>query len=128
MGEQTVLDPADSTKQFQAYRTHFTMDFGFHLARPDAALRIANIETAGSTNTFDEDILIKAMNKSFMRGQRMVFYVNDTIYSQMQIRMKDKANVNFQWSNAFGENTLTFMGRPVRLVDKLTNTEDEITT
>ena len=126
MGEQTVLDPADSTKQFQAYRTHFTMDFGFHLARPDAALRIANIETAGSSDTFNEDILIKAINKSFMRGQRMVLYVNDTIYSQMQIRMKDKANVNFTWGNAFGENTLMFMGRPVRLVDKLTNTETAI--
>jgi hypothetical protein len=125
-GEQTVLDPADSTKQFQAYRTHFTMDFGLHVRRPDSLIRIANIETAGSSSTFNEDLLIKALNKAYMRGIRMVLYVNDTIYSQMQIRMKDKANVNFSWSNAFGENTLTFMGRPVRMVDKITNTETAI--
>lgn len=127
MGEQTVLDPADSTKQFQAYRTHFTMDFGLHVVMPDALLRIANIESAGATNIFDEDVLIKALNKAYMRGMGMVIYVNDTIYSQMEIKLKDKANVNFNYSNAFGENTLTFKGRPVRMVDKLTITESAIT-
>jgi hypothetical protein len=126
LGEDTVLDPNDSTKQFQAYRTHFSMDFGLHVRRPDGLLRIANIETSGSSNTFNEDLLIKALNKAWMRGMRMVLYVNSDIYSQMEIRIKDKSNVNFSWSNAFGENTLTFKGRPVRMVDRITSTETAI--
>jgi hypothetical protein len=124
LGEDTTTD--SNSKKFQVLREHFKFHYGLHVRNAKSIIRIANIETAGSSNTFNEDILIKALMKMVNKGRRTTLYCNDTIYSQILIRAKDKANVNLVWSTAFGEDTITFLGRPIRMVDQILNTETAI--
>ncbi|MCK5235579.1 MAG: hypothetical protein KAR06_01225 [Deltaproteobacteria bacterium] len=126
LGQETKV--LSDGSMYEVLREHFSIDVGLVIRNPKCASRVANIETSGSADTFDEDLVIKALFKMKGGGRRAVLYVNDTIYAQMVIRAKDKANVNLFWSNAFGEDTLTFMGRPIRLVDQLVETETALTT
>lgn len=132
LGEVTITDAttlAPNTSQFQGYRDHFQVKCGFVVRDPRCIGRVANIETAGTTNTFDEDDLIKLLN--YMKknaGTRI--YCNQTITTQAEIKLKDKTNVN--WSAEAGLGGLPFMkfrGIPVKMIDEqlLLNTETAIT-
>ncbi len=61
-------------------------------------------------------------------GKGATIYVNATIKTQMEIALVARANVNFSVVNGLGGvPVLTFRGLPVRLVEKITNTESAIT-
>ncbi|MFH2073793.1 MAG: major capsid protein [Pseudomonadota bacterium] len=113
----------------EVYRDHFVIRCGLVIRDPRAIGRYANIESAGATNTFDEDNLIKLIN-NMNTGPGTRIYVNEVILTQMQIRMKDKNNVYFTpGGNALsGEPPLYFAQVPVRQLSQeiLTITEDAI--
>jgi len=113
----------------EVYRDHFVIRCGMVVRDPRAIGRVANIESAGTLNTFDEDKLITLLN-NMNTGAGTRIYVNDTILTQMQIRMKDKNNVYFTpGGNALsGEPPLYFQGVPIRQIAReiLLNTEDAI--
>jgi len=125
LGEVTLFD-SDNNK-FQGYRDHFKIHVGLQVSDPRRSARYGNIETSGSSNIFDEDNLIELLNKMPRRGQGAVLYCNTTIFTQMDIAAKDKSNVNYTWTDAFGRPTMTFRGRPVRLVEQILNTETQVT-
>ena len=136
-GEQTVIETEDLGRQlisddngvYTALVSHFMINWGIVVADDRAVQRIANIESAGSSNIFDEDLLIRAINRLPDPGNlsNTYVYVNRTIKSQMQILLKDKSNVNFYVENGLsGEPVLRFQGIPVVLVDKLVDTETAI--
>jgi hypothetical protein len=92
--------------------------------------RLANIESAGASNTFDEDNLIKLLNNMNI-GDGTRIYCNETILTQMQIRLKDKNNVNYTQDNGDGLSgmpPMRFQGIPIRKIDReiLLNTEAAI--
>lgn len=132
LGEVTLTDTtttAPSNSQYQGYRDHFQVKCGFVVKNAKCIGRVANIETAGATNTFDEDDLIKLLNYMKKNAATRI-YCNQTIMTQAEIKLKDKTNVN--WSAEEGLGGLPFLkfrGIPVRMIDEqiLLNTEAAIT-
>lgn len=127
LGIETVLD--SNSKKFSAYVSKFTWKAGMVVKNPKSIGRIANIESAGAANIFDEDDLITLLNR-MTKSQGLRIYCNETIMTQAQIRLKDKANVN--WSVQQGLSGVPFMafqGIPVRKIDSqiLLNTESTLT-
>jgi len=125
LGEDTVQD--SNSKEYQAYRTHFSVDIGVAVRDERCVQRYANIESSGAANTFDDDVLIRLLRKLPYKGRGAVIYANDVILAQMDIRAKDKSNVNYSSSDAFGVPVTMFRGVPVRRVDAILNTETAVT-
>jgi len=120
-----VLD-ADS-KELEAYVSLFQWRLGLAVKDSRAMKRVANIETSGSTNTFDEDLLIEALNDLPNDRTDAVIYVNRTVKTQMDIAAKDHNNIRYGLEQFGGVPTLFFSGVPVRRVDAIVSTEDAIT-
>lgn len=140
LGEQTVLD-AD-LKPFQAYRTHFQWKCGIAVKDWRYIVRIANIniatlETAGDTTDTSANLMkfmSIALDKLPTNGTvRPVFYCNNRVRAMLRVKVIAKSNVyltaNDMMSPIAGLNRpgLQFMGVPVRRVDEILNTEDQIT-
>lgn len=104
-----------SSGLIEVYRDHFLVRCGFVVRHPRAIGRVANIESAGASNTFNEDHLITLLN-NMETGPGTRIYVNEVVGTQAQIRCKDKNNV--YWTpggNALsGEPFMYFSGVPVR--------------
>ncbi len=119
---------SDST-MLEVYRDYFEVWFGLAVEDPRCIGRIANIETTGTTNIFDENLLIQLLSE-METGPGTRIYANQTIIAQARIRLKDKNNMH--WTQAgqalAGLPILEFDGIPVRQIDKriLLNTEDAI--
>ena len=124
LGKQIAYDT--SYNPFMAYWSNFVANIGIVIRDDRNIQRIVNIEDGGTTNIFDEDLLIKALNHMPARGAGAVIYMNETIMSQMDIRAKDKTNVNWQPGEAFGAPVTLFKGHPVKKVDQLVITETAI--
>lgn len=126
MGQKIVQD--DSSKDFLAYVDHFVWKAGLAVKRAKAIGRIANIESAGTTNIFDEDNLITLLNRMVTNSGTRI-YCNKTIMTQMEIAQKDKNNAHYTLSDnplAPGP-VLMFKGFPVRQVDAIIDTEGTLT-
>lgn len=115
-----------SSNDYVVYRSHFEVNFGLVVRDDRNVQRIANIETSGSSNIFDEDLLIRRLRNMTNGGKGAVIYANQTILSQMDVAAKDKTNVNYYIENVFGVPTTTFRGFPVRQVDAILDTETAI--
>lgn len=129
LGEQTEKDTSTGGLR-QVYRDHYKIQCGMVVRDPRAIIRLANIESAGASNTFNEDDLIALLN-NMNTGPGTRLYVNETILTQMQIRAKDKANVYYTIENGDGLSgfpPIRFQGVPIRKIDReiLVNTEDAI--
>lgn len=124
MGQHTVQD-ADGNN-FEAYRTHFKIYGGLVVRDERCIKRLANIETSGSSNTFDDDKLLELVNAFPHNKKGVVLYCNDTVLTQMDIMAKDKSNVNYSTRNVFGEDLTHFRGIPVRVCDAIVDTESAV--
>ena len=88
--------------------------------------RLANIDTtAGSSFTLNEDKVI-AIRNNFKMNDTIYMYCNETVFTQLQIRAKDKTNVHWTENNPFGKPQLYFLDMPVRRCDAITNVEGQI--
>ncbi len=125
LGEDTIKD-AD-LNEFQAYRDHFQLHVGLVVRNPRCIGRVANMETTGSSNIFDEDLLIKILNRMPMKGRGAVLYANPTVILKIDIAAKDKGNVWHTITDPFGNEVLSFRGIPIRMVEAITDTETAIT-
>jgi len=124
LGKSVAYD--SSYNPYMAYWSNFVVNIGLVIHDDRNVQRIANIESTGSSNIFDDDLLIKALNHMPARGAGAMVYMNETILSQMDIRAKDKTNVDWQPGEAFGAPVTLFKGHPVRKVDQLVITETAI--
>jgi len=124
LGKQIAYD--SEYKPYMAYWSNFAANVGIVIRDDRRVQRIVNIESAGAANIFDEDLLIKALNHMPQRGAGAIVYMNETLLSQMDIRAKDKSNVNWQPGEAFGKQMTYFNGHPVKKVDQLVITETAI--
>lgn len=114
----TVYD--DNGKPFDAYQTKFTLDTGMVSHIDKCVQRIANIDATAlfSANLVD-NLIIQALNKMPGRGQGARIYMNSTLISQFEIHAKDKTNVNYGTTDAFGVPVTTFRKVPLRLNDQM---------
>lgn len=127
MGIESVTD--SNSKKFRAYVDVFELFTGLCVKDNRCIGRIANIESSGSTNIFDEDDLITLLNRMKNGGKGATIYCNKTIKTQMEILLKDKSNVNFtarHGEGLAGEEVLYFRGHPVKLCDAILDTETAI--
>lgn len=132
LGEATVSTSTTSVAnaaQYQAYRDHFQVKCGMVVRDERCIARLANIETTGTDNIFDEDDLITLLNRMPMAGRGSTLYCNETVLTQMEIALKDKNNVNYTPSRGeglAGEPVMYFRGNPVKKCDQIINTEDAL--
>lgn len=124
LGEIDAYDANNAP--YRAYATIFDWKMGIAVKDTRAIKRIANIETTGSSNIFDEDLLIRALNDLPGGPGNIAIYCNKTIKTQMDILAKDKSNVAYTSAEVFGRPVTAFQGVPVRLVDAILNTESAI--
>ncbi len=126
-GRQRV-DGVTAGTSYYAWCTQFKWRCGLYVQDERCVQRIANIETTGSSNIFDEDLLITALNRlpDFGENPMTRIYFNRTIKTQAEIRLKDKNNVNWRETEGLGGiPVLRFRGVPCQVVDAIGN-EDAI--
>ncbi len=128
LGEKTKID--SNNKMWQVYRDHFKFSGGMVCRNARNMARLANIESSGTSNIFDEDNIIKLLNRMPIRGKGAKIYCNQTVITQMEIKLKDKTNVHFtpgKGEGLAGEPVMYFRGVPIRLVEQILDTEATIT-
>jgi hypothetical protein len=125
-GIETVTD--SSGNKHRAYVDVFTWKAGMVVKNSKSIARLANIESAGASNLFDEDNLITLINR-MTKGPGRRIYCNETVMTQMQIRLKDKTNVHFTKEDGLdgGGPVMRFSGIPIRQVDQMLITEAALT-
>ena len=124
-GIETVQD--DNGNDFEAYVDKFVWKAGLVVKNNKSIGRIANMEYTGASNIFNEDDLITLMNR-MTKGPGRRIYVNEDIMTQMEIRMKDKANMYFTKADGIAPGpVMMFKNVPIRLCDQILNTESTLT-
>lgn len=123
-----IMDAKDaSSNPFRAYVDRFVWRAGMVVKNPKCMARYANLEPTGTTTTFDEDELIRLVNRMVVTpGTRI--YCSQNMLTQMQIRLKDKTNVYFTRDQGLdgGGPVLRFQGIPVRKCEQILDTETAI--
>lgn len=123
----TSATSPNPTNSLWAFITEFSWNVGLAVEDTRSIKRLANIDSvAGSTFTLNEDFIIQIRN-NFKGNEKVFMYVNETIFTQLQILAKDKGNVNWGPSNPFGEPQLFFLDMPIRRADAITNVEATLT-
>lgn len=128
IGLQIVNDA--SSNPYLAYVDNFVSNSGLCVRDDRNIARYCNIETgSGATLIFNEDLLIGLINEMPNGGKGAVIYCNSKVKTQMQIRLKDKTNVNFTQDSGdglSGKPLMRFNGCPIRQVDQISNAETAV--
>ena len=116
-----------SSNKFRAYIDRFVWRAGMVVKNTRCIGRYANLEPTGTTTTFDEDELIRLINRMVI-GPGSRIYCSTNMLTQMQIRLKDKSNVYFTRDQGLdgGGPVLRFQGIPVKKVEQILDTETAI--
>jgi hypothetical protein len=129
-GREKIYESASSTDVYYAYVTQFKKWCGLVVRNDWKIARIANIETAiGGSNRFDEDILIRALRHGKFDKRRTRLYCNPYLAADLDIRAKDKGNIQWSTMELFGKNVTAFLDVPIRVLDEniITATETQVT-
>lgn len=123
--EKTFEDPSTELLAYYVYVTQFKWWIGLAIKDELRTCRYANINPiVGGSDSFNEDKLIELMNDCHFRPATTRLYCNTKIKTQMQIRLKDKGNVNFSKTEGLGGvEVVTFLQAPIRQLDAIKNTE-----
>lgn len=126
-GKEKLTD-ADSLAYY-GYVTQFKWWIGLVVRDELAIGRYANINaTVGGSNQFNENKLIEMMNYGHFNPRSTHIFVCKEVKAQMQIRAKDKANVNFSIANALSGEEVTMFGgyAPVHRCDAIKTNESTV--
>lgn len=127
-GKEKVFDGDDNP--YYAYVTQFKWWVGLVVRDEIAIGRIANINpTVGGSNTFAENDLIELLNYGRFNPRTTYILTSKEVKAQMQIKAKDKANVNFTTVNALSGEEVTMFGgyAPVMRCDAIGTSESAVT-
>lgn len=124
LGEDTVSDGAGG--EYQAYRTHFQIKTGLVVRDDRCVGRLANIETTGTTNIFDDTLMIQLLNRLYQRGRGAVIYGNVTSLTQVDQQANSKTNVYYTIGQEFGKPINYFRGHPLKQEDSILDTEGAV--
>lgn len=117
------LGDANGGKGYQIMT--WAISLGLCIANPKSVARIANIETSGSSNIFDPDTLVAALD-GLDGTDGAVIYVPKAIYTQMNINLMNKTNTAYTMAEEWGRPVLHFMGVPVKVCEQMLATETAI--
>jgi len=125
-GKRVVVD--SSGNPYDAYQTKFTWDSGLCIHDDRCIQRVGGIDSDDAVSTTKvDDLIIQALNKMPMKGAGAMIYMNSGQLTKFEINAKDKSNVNYGTKNVWGEDLIAFRGRPLRLMDKITDAETDLT-
>jgi hypothetical protein len=125
--KQRLLDSDDNV--YYGYETQFKWWLGFVVKDELGIGRIANINaTVGGSNTFDEDDLIELLNYGRFNPSTTYILAAKEILAQMQIKTKDKSNINWSVRSGLGGRPVTtFMDTfPVMRCDSISTSESAV--
>ena len=111
--------------EYASYRTFFDIEWGLAVKREDQCCRYGDIESSGSTNTFDHKKMIEALNLLW-EPQGSVIYGNRNALTQIDLLSVDKTNVRYYEENVYGRPTHFFQSHPIKLVEQLLTTESAL--
>lgn len=137
LGEDTKVV---SNTQYQVYRDHFKFNLGLSVRDWRYNVRLANLES-GAAEVDRVDASATTLNNFIFRmteahermynqrgGGRTVLYCNRYIRMCLRKAVYEKiAGSTLQMQQVGGQEVLTYMGMPVRLVDALLRTEARVT-
>ena len=127
LGDNASTSAAQRNKQLWAYITEFAWDVGLAIEDTRAVKRLCNIDSVlTATATINEDYIIQIRN-NFKGSEAPMMYCNETTFTQLQIRAKDKTNVHWTENNPFGKPQLYFLDMPIRRCDAISNDEGILT-
>ncbi len=129
-GKEKVTETSSSLAVYYAYVTQFKKWCGLVVRNDWKVTRIANIETAiAGSNRFDEDILIRALRHGKFDKRRTRMYCNPYLAADLDIRAKDKGNIQWSTMELFGKEVTSFLGVPIRVLDEniITASESQVT-
>lgn len=119
----------------QVLRSHYQWKAGLTLRDWRYVVRIANIDVSALADAGESgyaganliNLMIKAYNKlhSLSMG-RPVIYCNRTVKTALDLLATNKANVQLSIGDYAGQPTTMFWGIPIRRVDALLNTEEQV--
>lgn len=117
-GKEPIADSDDAAKTYYEYVTQFKFWFGMVVTDDWKIARIANIEKdPASANALDDNLIIKALNHGkFSKGATRM-YANPFLTTQIDIRAKDKGNVQWDVMEVFGRPVSQIQGIPLRKLD-----------
>ena len=140
LGEQTVYN-SDGTR-LQAYATRYQWKNGLVVKDWRYVVRICNIDVSdliGQTGTQAAAAatnIVKLMARAMYRIPNMAmgraaFYMNRTVHSGLAIAALDKSQYVLKVNEGLSQfgtpySWLTFQGVPLRCVDAIVNTEDQV--
>ena len=104
----------------QMWVSHYELAAGFVANNEDNYARLANIESGSDFATDGtDDNIIKVLNSMPGRGKGVVIYGDKSMLTQFDVAVKDKSNVNLGISDAFGRPVTTFLGHPIKMIEKI---------
>lgn len=135
LGQVTLLD--DAGDPYEGYRSHFKWDVGFCLRDWQNVVRIANIDvpkllTAGDGSADLSANILKMMSIALDKIRKpnkvkLAFYVTRNVKSMLKVKLFDKSNVFLTIGDYLNrQSVLKFQDIPIRVVDKLSETETRV--
>lgn len=114
---------------FWAWIRHYQILAAMELRDQRAMLRLGNIESAGSSNTFSATTFIKLKNILPKAGRNAVAFSNRTIKGQIEAAAYDKSNAAYTMADIIGFGPVPAVaGVPVLLWESIGNVETTLTT
>lgn len=128
LGQETLTDAAGG--RYEGYRTHYKWDIGLSVRDWRFGVRIANIDVsdlvAGSgANVINEMIRAMGRIESLSVGTPM-FYMNRSTHTELDLQTTNKSNAGLDYVDLHGRRVPTFRGVPIRIVDAILDTEDQV--
>ena len=128
MGKMRVTDSANNP--FMAYVNQMKWQYGLVVKDPRAAQRLCNIDPAGGSESMDNATeirkLVQAKNRLPRMGRNAVIYAQRDTKSQFDIYALEKQNGFYMQSNITGAPLTMFQGIPIRMVEQILTTEDDV--
>lgn len=133
LGLVTLQDTQTPPGLYRGYQTHYQWKCGLCVRDWRYIVRIANLETAIASTGLTTNgvaavnLLIKALNwVPNVRMGKPVFYCNKYLKTQFDILASTKSNAFYTKEDPFGRPITTFMGVPIKRVDSILATEEQI--
>lgn len=113
------------TGSYWAFIRHYEVVAAFELRDQRAMMRLANIETAGTSNTFSATTFIKSVkNRLPKAGRDAVSFANRTLKGQIDAAAYDKSNAAYSIMDITGFGPVSAIaGVPVLLWESILDTE-----
>lgn len=125
-GKHLVRTPANDGDMW-AWIRHFEIWGGLSYRDGRSILRLANIETTGTSNTFSSDQFLYLKNRLPSRGTDAVALANRTVLSQLEITLSNKSNMAYKIEDieGFGP-VMRWAGIPFLLCESIVDTETQV--